>query len=77
MARLTIYDIKRLTAETSPYFFTRKTMQFFHQTMRDFSVVKQSDNRIKISQFMRDWEGRNVGETVRYFNPNNSELENE
>ena len=75
MARLTIYDIKRLTAETSPYFFTRKTMSFFHQTMKQFSVVKQSDNRIKISQEMRSFTGQKVGETVRYFNPINNELE--
>ena len=27
----TIYDIKRLTEDTAPHFFTRKTMRFFNQ----------------------------------------------
>ena len=76
MARLTIYDIKRLTEQTSPYFFTRKTMQFFHQTMRGFSVRKQFDGRILITQTMTDHTGKMVGMTQRYFNPTNNELEN-
>lgn len=67
---MTIYQIKRLTAQTSPYFFSRKTLSFFGQTMRSFSVRKQKDGRYKISAPMP------YGETVRYFNPINNELEN-
>jgi len=37
----TIYDIKRQTAETAPYFFNRQSMKFFNQTLKDF-IVKQS-----------------------------------
>ena len=72
---MTIYDIKARTAETSPYFFTRDTLRFFHQTMRMFSVRKQSDGRYRITAPMRDHDGRHMGETVRYFNPLNNELE--
>jgi len=68
---LSIYDIKRLTAETSPYFFSPKTMRFFGQTMAGFSVVRMQDGRTRISQRMPH------GLTVRYFNPLTNELETE
>lgn len=72
----TIADIKNLTAETSPYYFTRKTLQFFGQTMRSFSVRKQPDGRIKISAPMLDrFTGRIMGESIRFFNPENNQLE--
>ena len=73
---LNIYDIKRLTSETSPYYFSRKTLQFFGQTMRSFSVKKQADGRILISAPMQDrFTGKIVGTSERYFNPINNELE--
>jgi hypothetical protein len=72
----TIYDIKRLSESTSPYFFASKTLKFFGQTMRSFSVRKQHDGRVKISAPMIDRRtGRNMGETVRYFNPLTNVLE--
>jgi hypothetical protein len=37
---MTIYEIKRRTAETEPYFFSRSAMRFFHQTLKDFKVYK-------------------------------------
>lgn len=74
---MTIYEIKQLTKETSPYFFSHDTLKFFHQTMRNFSVKKQADGRYKISAPMKDYNGKNVGTTVRYFNPVNNELERE
>ena len=74
-SRLTIYDIKRLTSETSPYFFTSKTLKFFGQTMRSFSVKKQEDGRYLITAPVVDRLGRVVGQTKRYFNPINNELE--
>lgn len=73
--RLTIYDIKRLTVETSPYFFSRATMRFFHQTLKGYTVNKQADGRYRIACAMRDNTGRYMGETVRFYNPVNRELE--
>ena len=73
---MTIYEIKRLTAETSPYFFTPKTMKFFGQTLRSFSVRKQSDGRFYISAPIYDrLTGKVMGKTERYFNPVNNTLE--
>ena len=76
---MTIYDIKRLTAETSPYFFSRESMKFFNQTMRMFSVKKQTDGRYKIEAGTRGFiSGQTSGLTpVRYFNPTNNQLEAE
>ena len=76
-AKITIYDIKRLTAETAPYFFDKKTMRFFGQTMAGFKMKKQPDGRIKISQVMHAAPGEPKPITVRYFNPINNELERE
>ncbi len=73
---MTIYEIKRLTQETSPYYFTTKTMKFFGQTLRSFSVRKQTDGRYYISAPMIDrFTGRLVGKTERYFNPITNELD--
>jgi hypothetical protein len=72
---MTIHQIKQATALTAPEYFTRRTMRFFGQTLRDFSVKKQPDGRYIISAPMRDRSGRNVGESVRYFNPENQTLE--
>ena len=73
---MTIYDIKRLSESTSPYFFTRRTLRFFGQTMKMFSVRKQTDGRYYISCPMLDrFTGKRVGTTERYFNPITNELE--
>lgn len=71
---MTIHEIKRRTAQTSPYYFSRKTMKFFGQTLKSFSVRKQPDGRYLISAPMLD-NGRKVGTSERYFNPINNELE--
>jgi hypothetical protein len=70
---MTIYEIKRLTAETAPYFFSTKTLKFFGQTMKSFKVYKQTDGRYLITAPY----GKNCpkGETVRYFNPITNELQ--
>ena len=74
--RLTIYDIKRLTSETAPYFFNSKTMRFFGQRMSSFSVRKQEDGRYLITAPMIDKStGRVMGQTKRYFNPDTNELQ--
>lgn len=71
---MTIYDIKRLTQGTSPHYFTRKALKFFGQTMRSFSVKKQSDGRYKIEAPIIV-DRRNCGVSTRYFNPTNNKLE--
>ena len=72
---MTIYEIKERTLETSPYFFTRKTLKFFGQTLKSFSVTK-SGNKYLISAPMIDrFNGRIMGHTERLFNPDTNELE--
>lgn len=65
----TIYDVKRLTEETAPYFFTRKTMKFFNQKMTDFKVTRYGNDKFLISA------ARPHGKTQRIFNPFTNELE--
>jgi len=75
--RLTIHDIKELTKETAPHFFTKETLRFFGQTMGSFSVKMQHDGRTRISAPMKDRQGNHMGYTVRFFNPTNNTLERE
>jgi hypothetical protein len=70
---MTIYEIKRLTEETAPYFFTRQTLKFFGQTLKDFSVTKQVDGRYMIIAIMRNAPSKM--HTVRFFNPITNKLE--
>ena len=77
---MTISKIKELSSETSPYFFDRKSMKMFGQTMRDFKVRKMNDGRYKISapSYMtsyRTGERKKMGDTIRYFNTDNNKLE--
>ena len=66
---MTISQIKKLTAETEPYYFSRKTMRWWGQKMSDFKVSKCEDGRYLIQAPSK------YGELVRYFNPSNNELE--
>ena len=70
MKKLTIYEIKRLTKEKAPYFFSAKTMKFFNQTLKDFKVESMKDGRFKISA--HSFGGN---ETIRFFNPKTNDLE--
>jgi hypothetical protein len=72
---MTIYQIKHATRNTAPEYFTRKTMRFFGQTLKDFSVRKQPDGRFRIAAPMRNYEGKKIGVSVRFFNPENNKLE--
>ena len=74
MRKPTIYEIKNRTAKTAPYFFTRDTLKYFGQTLRDFIVTRETDGRFKI-EAKSYWGGDYMGETVRFFNPENNELE--
>jgi hypothetical protein len=73
---MTIYEIKRRTSETSPYYFARDTMRFFGQTMKSFRIHKCEDGRYQISAPVYFRESI-VNTSVRFFNPENNKLENE
>jgi len=62
----TIYDIKYDIQEKSPYFFSRKTLQFFNQTMKDFMVRKSPRNRIFIIAASY-WHNRLMGYIFREY----------
>ena len=46
MKKPTIYEIKRLTAKTNPYYFDKQTMKFFKQTLSMFKVYRTSTEGI-------------------------------
>ena len=71
---MTISEIKKRTQKTAPYFFSKDTMKFFGQTLKDFEIKKQADGRYMITAESGDnWGGKHL--TIRYFNPDNDELE--
>lgn len=72
---MTISEIKKLTAETAPYYFDKKTLDFFGQKMKSFKVSKCEDGRYQISAPVKTIWGTHVGTSVRYFNPKSNELE--
>ena len=75
---MTIYDIKELTAQTAPNFFSTGTLKFFGQTMRSFSVTKQDDGRYLISApsyWYINGKRTLMGMTERYFNPVTNQLD--
>ena len=67
MKRLTIYDIKRMTSETESFFFTRKTLKWFGQTMKSFKVYKVDEENyfVVAPHYHRDMV---VGRTEWNFN---------
>jgi hypothetical protein len=81
---MTIYEIKRRLEDTAPQYFSRETMKFFGQTMKDFKVSKQKDGMFLITAPIRDrcrafgsdvWA--TTGQTRRIFNPETNKLERE
>jgi hypothetical protein len=72
---MTISEIKNLSFEKAPFFFSPATLRFFGQTVSRFRVKKMPDGRHRISQKITDSRGSNMGHTIRYFNPVNNELE--
>ena len=69
VAKPTIYDIKRLSEDSAPYFFSRRTLQFFNQKVSDFKVYRAEDNKFLIQAPAPH------GYTKRLFNPFTNELE--
>jgi hypothetical protein len=81
---MTIYEIKRRLEETTPQYFSRESMKFFGQTMKDFRVYKQEDGKFLISAPIRQrarFSGSEIwatiGQTRRIFNPETNKLERE
>lgn len=66
---LTISNIKYLSKEKAPYFFSRSTMKFFNQKMKDFSVTREGNDKFYICA------KHPFGNTERIFNPFTRELE--
>ena len=62
----TIYEIKRATETSAPFFFARKTLEFFGQTMKSFSVW-QEKGRVFIAAKIFDRDGQDMGWTRREF----------
>ena len=74
---MTICEIKKTTAQTSPYFFSRKTLKYFGQTIKMFSVRKHKGGKFIITAPIFDrLTGRRIGDTTRIFNPETNQLEN-
>ena len=67
--RVTIYDIKYdlQNHDSNDHYFDRKTMKFFNQTLKDFSVKKMRDNLYYISAAMKDWNGKTMGISSRFY----------
>tara|TARA_Y100001973_G_C5166442_1_gene316461 strand:+ start:671 stop:886 length:216 start_codon:yes stop_codon:yes gene_type:complete len=66
---MTIHEIKRRTKETAPYFFERKTLEFFGQAMRSFKVTQIDETHFEIRA-----PRRGGGETIRIFDTETNEL---
>lgn len=64
MKKPTIYEIKRATYETSPYFFSRKTLKFWGQKLSDFKVYRTEIEH----EFLIEAGGRAPFKTRRIYN---------
>lgn len=71
---MNIYDIKRETKETSPYYFSEKTLAHFGQTMKDFKVRKMECGRYIVEAPSYDHERKFMGYSLRIFDPATKEL---
>jgi hypothetical protein len=65
---MTIYEIKQRVSN-APYFFSRQSMKFFNQTLKDFKVRKLENGNFYLFAPMYDNRGQFVGTTEREFNP--------
>jgi hypothetical protein len=73
MKTLSIYEIKNRVTN-APYFFTRQSMKFFNQTLKDFKVIKLENGNFYLFAPMYNNQGKNVGTTEREFNPLTNEF---
>ena len=83
---MTIYEIKEQTKKTAPHFFSKDTMKFFNQRLKDFKVKKLNETEYLIyapTYWYNNCEsieeiinGRLMGYTMRIFNTITKELKN-
>ena len=71
---LSIYEIKRRVHAHDPnnsHFFSKNTMKFFKQTLKDFRVRKLKDNKLFIYAIDKNHKdfGRGFNLTARIFDP--------
>ena len=71
---MTIYEIKKQTEETAPYFFSKETLKFFGQTMKSFKVKKLNEKEYLITapSYLNE---KLIGQTQRIFNVDSKKLE--
>jgi hypothetical protein len=74
MEDMNIYDIKRATKETAPYYFSKKTLAHFGQTMKSFQVRKMESGRYIVEAPSYDREGKFMGYSLRIFDPETNDL---
>ena len=72
MKKPSIYEIKRRTSETAPYFFSRQTLKFWGQTMKSFKVYKTDEPHLFLIEGAK---GKAPFNTRRIFNALNNTLE--
>ena len=70
--RYTIQEIRELTKETAPYFFTRDTLRFFGQTMKSFSVYHVKGRVFIAADSGPNWDDQHL--TSREFIPETNKL---
>lgn len=46
---MTIYELKQLHEKSGGYFFSRRTMHFFGDRMKDFSIKKIDDIKVEVT----------------------------
>ena len=73
--RLTIYEIKKRTEKTNPYFFSRAVMKFFGQTLKDFRIRRQTDGRYRIEAPTYRGPDKLNRPTIRYYSPSTNGLD--
>ena len=73
---MTIYDIKYQTLKTAPHYFSRESMKFFGQTLKDFKVYKIDNENYHFIAPMKDRHNNNkiMGYSERIFNTITKEL---
>ena len=70
---MTINEIKKRTQKTAPHFFSRDTMRFFNQKLKDFKVKKLNDTEFLIYADSY-WNGNFMGVTIRVFDTTTNEF---
>jgi hypothetical protein len=71
---MTIYEIKRRSKEKKPYYFSKDTMRFFNQTLKDFKVCKIDGFNNIYMFWAKSWDN-NI--TQAYFDAITNDINND